>query len=367
MHATTTRPPANADRFFQDLKAVVAADLERRGLRSDGGRFALLKSAALLLHCAFWYAAWLVALTHGLGWALLTLIPFVFAMVVLDTGVFHDASHGALHRNRFVNGAAKFVIRVFGASAISWHNEHVVKHHGHTNVHGLDTDLESGGFLRFHPSQPLKPWHRYQQFYAWALYGVVILRWVWFEDFDDLIRNAYRMKPRERLIHAVEILASKAFHAFAFIVVPCWAGGIAAGLGTYVLAYAMFGVVVSSIFVVAHLSAVQELAHARSDLPLDWGRMQLATTANFGAHQRWLGFLIGGLNHQVEHHLFPTISHRHYASLSPVVREFCRARGVPYLEYPSFPAALQGHFRHLKQLGAQRAVTFVPQLAKATT
>ena len=351
--ALTATPP----RFYAELRGLVFQELRRRGLRHDGGAWALWKTAALFVHVAFWYAAWLLAISHGFAWAALATPPLVLAVVFIVTGAFHDASHGALHKSRLVNGIGNCFVRVFGGSAMSWRDEHVVQHHGHTNVYGLDHDLESGGFMRFHPAQAHKGFHRFQHLYAWFLYGAVILRWLWVEDFNDWARNPYRKPPRARAVHALEIFGTKLFHAFAFIVVPCAVGGVATGVGAYLFTYALIGMSLATTFVVAHLSSVQQLAFARSELPEDWGQMQVMTTANFGVHQAWLTFLIGGLNHQIEHHLFPTISHRHYPLISRVVRAFCEARAVPYLEFPSFPAAIAGHYRHLKRLGSERPLT----------
>lgn len=339
------------DRFFIELKQKVSARLATEGRTPYGGAPMVLKALALLTYWAACYALWIWAGSHGAVWAFVGLLPLMGAMVLYQLGVFHDASHGALSRHAWVNRIAQLSLNVAGASTISWHHEHVVRHHGQTNIPGHDTDLDSGGFLRFHPAQERKWVHRFQHLYAWPLYGVVMLRWAWFEDFDDLVRNSYHLAPKARAMHVFEVLLSRVLHSGLYIAAPAVVFGVWKALMLYAALYITIGIVVSGIFVLAHVSSVQAFPKTREDLPRDWARFQLATTANFATQHGWLTWAIGGLNHQVEHHLFPTLSHRNFGVVQEVVRAHCAQNGVPYLEFPSVWAALKSHYLHLRNLG----------------
>jgi fatty acid desaturase (delta-4 desaturase) len=78
-------------------------------------------------------------------------------------------------------------------------------------------------------------------------------------------------------------------------------------------------------------------------------RRQVATAANVCGAK--LAFLNGGLNYQIEHHLFPRISHAHYPTIAPVVRQFCEERGVPYVHYDTIWENTMATVRHMRKMG----------------
>ncbi|WP_262915368.1 fatty acid desaturase family protein [Niabella ginsengisoli] len=110
------------------------------------------------------------------------------------------------------------------------------------------------------------------------------------------------------------------------------------------------------------ISLVFQSAHVMPDieypLPNDAGKLeherlvhQLATTCNFSPKSKFFSWLIGGLNFQIEHHLFPHISHVHYKHIAPIVKTTTKEFGIPYYSYPSFFSALKGHGNMLRKLG----------------
>ena len=113
------------------------------------------------------------------------------------------------------------------------------------------------------------------------------------------------------------------------------------------------GIILSVTFQLAH--AVEGAAHPLPNeagiIENDWAIHQLNTTVNFSRENRWLSWYVGGLNFQIEHHLFPRISHVHYPALSGIVKSTAEEFGIPYLENKTFSQALQSHVMHLKQLG----------------
>jgi linoleoyl-CoA desaturase len=80
---------------------------------------------------------------------------------------------------------------------------------------------------------------------------------------------------------------------------------------------------------------------------------QLQTTSNFAGKNRILSWYIGGLDYQIEHHLFPSISHIHYHSISPIVKETAREFGLDYNAKTDFLNALGSHIRMLRNMGTQ--------------
>ncbi len=341
---------------------MVYAHLREQGLSSKGGA---LKALLLIFHFGFWYLCALeVGQRYG-QWVLLASAPLSVSLVLVMLGAMHDGSHGAVSERRLLNRLVSWTLVLAGGSAISWHREHVVRHHAYTNTYGLDSDLESGGLLRFHPAQHWHPLHRYQHWYAWVLYGLMSLKWAWFEDFDDVIRNPYRMKPRQRAFHALEVLISKFCHVVLFLVLPIRNYGVATALTFYVLLFFLVSLLMAIVFVLAHLTGEQNLFDSRERAPKDWAHLQLQTTANFSTGNALLSWLIGGLNYQIEHHLFPSVSHRHYPMIRPLVRRWAAQHGAPYREYPSLFAALSAHCAHLSRLGKGPTLTSTPELPRA--
>jgi linoleoyl-CoA desaturase len=230
-----------------------------------------------------------------------------------------------------------------------------VLHHTWPNVAGLDADGDAGAFLRLAPTQPLRRAHRWQWLYAWPLYGLFALKWWLADDYKELVTgriggHAYQ-RPRGWDL-ALLLLGKAAFYAWAIVLPLALHPGLAA-LALWLGASATAGVVLSTVFQLAH--CVEDAAHpdARGGLTLgeDWATHQVHATVDFARGNRLLGWYVGGLNFQIEHHLFPKVSHVHYRELSPIVERVCRAHGVRYLARPTLWAALAANVRWLKALG----------------
>ena len=72
---------------------------------------------------------------------------------------------------------------------------------------------------------------------------------------------------------------------------------------------------------------------------------------NFCPRNPLLTWMLGGLNFQIEHHLFPRVPHTHYPRIAEIVRRNCALHGIRYTSQPSLRAALGSHYRHLRTLG----------------
>lgn len=279
-------------------------------------------------------------------------------MAGIGMGVMHDANHGSWSRNRQVNRLLGLTMNLIGANAYVWKIQHNMLHHTYTNIEGADDDIVTPFFLRFSPHEEQRWMHRYQHIYSWFFYGLSTLSWVTTKDFNNLkefyqkgLIKEKRTYQRERL----RLAAWKAFyHAFA-LVVPMLMVPVSPFLvlAAFVSMHFMTGLVITMIFQTAHVmpSTAYPLPDENGVVANDWTLHQLVTTTNYAPNSKVFAWLIGGLNHQVEHHLLPGICHVHYKHLAPIVRQTAEEYGIPYHSKPTFWDALTDHTRMLKELG----------------
>lgn len=344
--------------FKKDLFAQVDAHFAGRSRHA---------TAAYWLKAAFWltstFALWgalaFVAMPMWLFCLLALAAGFSISQVGFNVG--HDAIHGSLSGKRWVNALFSRSFDLMGASSKMWGWAHNVVHHTYTNVPGTDHDLEPGFFLHLYRRESRGWLHRFQHVYAWALYCFTMVVWVFKKDFVQLAEREGTTK-RE----VIDVVAGKLVHfAFwlgvpmAFGVNPWWQV-----LVGYALVLAICGLTAAVVFQLAHVVDGPSFPTAADGkLEDDFWTHQLKTTANFAPRSALAGFLTGGLNHQVEHHLFPRICHIHYAELSTLVEATAKKHGVPYHANPSFFGALASHARWLKAMGASEEVSLAPALS----
>ncbi len=339
--------------FHAGLRTAVFAFLKDKSL-SPIDEKGLMRKA--IINYSMWFVLYFAYLFIGrtYGWyGLLMVVPLAFAMLCIVLSVMHDGSHGSFSNSRLWNSIANYSLAFAGGSPILWHQLHVRAHHDHTNVIGHDQDFESGGLIRLHPAQPKHPAHRFQRFYAWFLYGGHSLRWILVDDIKDYFTHRWPLNKAQRKTLLIEIILGKTWHLTSYLVIP-WlvTGSWQLALTFYAIHWVLLSVALILIFAMAHLTEVQEMHATKEEGKQDWALHQIATTVDFATKNRVLSWIVGGLNFQIEHHIFPKISHTRYHLIQPVIKEYCREHGVRYFEYPTFRAVLAGHYRHLKMLGA---------------
>jgi linoleoyl-CoA desaturase len=245
---------------------------------------------------------------------------------------------------------------LIGGSSYLWRWKHVVFHHTHVNVTGHDTDIDLGILARLTPHQTRRAYHRWQHVYLWPLYGLLAIKWQLFDDFRKLItgRISTRRFPRPKGWELVIFAAGKAvFFTLAFAV-PLTFHPAGVVLTFYVVASLIAGMVLSVVFQVAHCVEEAEFPRPRGDsgrIEHPWAVHQAETTVDFARRSRVVTWLVGGLNFQIEHHLFPKISHVNYPGISGLVEAACRDFGIPYAEHASFRAGIASHCRWLRRMG----------------
>ena len=341
--------------FHQELKKRVNNYFAEQRLKSTGN-FSLYFKAILLWTLYIALYVHVVFFTPLLWIAFLECIVMGGLTAAIGFNVMHDGGHGSFSANKFWNKIAAFSVNALGASAIMWHNKHNIIHHTYTNIDGVDNDIEIRPMLRMCSTQKKYKIHRYQHIYVWFLYTQLLNIWVFATDY---------IKYFKKRVGSVAIKKMSTFDHFAFwtakigyymmmIALPIYMVGFWPWLIGY-LSLGMFaGLVLSVVFQLAH--TVEETAFPVPDgdnnrIENEWAIHQIETTANFATKNKLLSWLVGGLNFQIEHHLFPKVSHIHYPAISKIIKRTCHEFNVKYIEYERMRDAVVSHTLYLKRMG----------------
>ena len=311
-----------------------------------------------IFHLSCWIGSYFLIILGGFDaattYVLWAILGFFIAMVSVNIG--HDAIHGAYSKNKTVNQLLSHTFNINGASAYMWKKMHNVAHHTYTNVDGLDEDIESGQIVRLAPKTPVRSMHKFQHIYAFLLYGLATFSWVYVKDYKKFFTNEvgnYTGKdhPKEEYFY---LFFYKFINLVLFVIIPFtvidlpWQDIL---LG-YLLMHYVAGTTLAMIFMLAHV--IEEVHFLDPDeagnMPNSRDVHQLYTTADFSNQSRLASFLTGGLNMQVEHHLFPHICSIHYRDIAKIVRKTASEYDIPYYE-SSFLHAVGSHYRYLKKMG----------------
>ncbi len=341
--------------FQAELRRRVDQFFESTGRKRRDCPQMYVKTAILILSLVALYVM-LVFFAQN-GWqALLLSILLGVVMAGIGFNVQHDGGHQAYSDHPWINKLMAMSLELMGGSSYVWRWKHGVFHHTYVNVTHHDTDLDIGAFGRLTPHQPWFSFHRWQHFYLWPLYGFVALRWQLFDDFRDLMsgRIGGRAYPRPKGWDLAIFWGGKVLFLTLAFGIPLLRHSLWHVLAFYGVITLVLGVLLSIVFQLAH-------AVGEADFPLpqdetgymgkDWAQHQVETTVNFARSNRALSWFLGGLNFQIEHHLFPRICHVNYPAIAPIVQEVCQEFGVRYVDHPSFWTGMVSHFRWLRQMG----------------
>lgn len=352
--SSETVSPMDQKDFYKNLKKDILQFVDRSGRPHKDEKTLVLKALTLFVTWALFYSGYLIWGGESLLLNISLSIPWALVMVSIQMSVMHDASHRSTSNNKSVNQILLNVISFLGGSPTLWVAQHCHAHHSFTNVPGKDHDIDTNGLLRLCSSQEFKNVHRYQHIYAWFLYPLFILSWVWWGDFRDIKNNTYGLSKKRLKSVFYETLLVKLWHIAFFIALPLWTiGDVGLVLTGYLVSFTLMGLIMVVVFQLAHVSMTQEFASEDKLKSSDWALFQLASTANFAPNNRFLSWYLGGLNHQIEHHIFPNLSHTHYPSIQNKVKQYCSDRGVTYHVFPTLREAIWQHQKHLIRFGAQ--------------
>ncbi len=286
-------------------------------------------------------------------WAISIILCLIFGVNLAAIGfnIMHDAGHNSFSENKHVNNILSYSLNLLGGNIFFWKQKHNIAHHTYTNIDGEDPDIEVK-FMRIHQDQQLKKHHRFQPIYFIFLYGISYFAWIFYQDYEKYFKQkmsgserTFQFPVKEKVIFWI----SKLVHALIFIVIPVLFVGWLQTLIGLLIAGAVCGICLATVFQLAHV--VSETEFKSGDQPKieeEWMIHQIQSTANFSTKNRMLTWLLGGLNFQVEHHLFPKISHIHYPALNKIVRQACKEYEIKYNEYNSFWSAFKSHVKVIK-------------------
>jgi linoleoyl-CoA desaturase len=345
--------------FTKELRHKVKLYFEEHQIPTYGNFSLIAKSVFMLSLYLVPFVFVLTGMASSAWSILLSFAIMGLGMAGVGMVLMHDANHGAFSKHKWMNHFLSKSMYFLGGYPANWRFQHNSLHHGFTNVDGHDEDISPVGILRFSPHKPIYKIHRFQHFYAWFFYGLMTISWSLYRDFIQLFRynnehkNAFTKKTLA--FHLVDLSIAKVLYFGVFIVFPIilYPGNWGMIFLGFLLMHFISGFLLGIIFQTAHVmpSTKFPMADDNNILENNWTVHQLSTTTNYSPKSKWFSWLIGGLNYQVEHHLFPQISHVHYSKISKIVRETAEKYGIPYYVEPSFALALKNHYFMLKKLG----------------
>jgi len=395
--------------FYPTLKARVVERLATRGLSVRGGSGSIHVKAIFLL-VTFWVALMGMCLLPGMLMPIISCLVMGISASFIGTCIQHDGSHGAFSNYPIINKLAGWTLDMIGASAFTWEIQHMLGHHPYTNLldvagcggsmqgDGVGDDQESDPdvfssypFMRMHPYHKREWYHRYQHMYAPVLFAAMTLTKVFDQDFSlARTKRLYHIDATCRygsLLNNVRFWAMKIITAGYMIFLPIYFKGLSQGILLFVVGHMACGEMLATMFIVNHV--IEGVAFAKKNemgredtlkpvtvsgstpmqntqekllqregtqpTPLnDWAAVQCQTSVNWSVGSRFWNHFSGGLNHQIEHHLFPSICHTNYVHIADVVQSTCAEFGVPYQHEKSLFSAYWGML-HISSLWVSRS------------
>ncbi|HOZ84183.1 MAG TPA: acyl-CoA desaturase [Niabella sp.] len=346
-----TPPPPS---FHTVLKNRVNDYFKERN-QANTGNMRLFSKALFLVTGFLALYVHLVFFTPSTGWAIFECLLLSLFTSAIGFNIMHDGAHGSFSSKPWVNALAASSLNFLGANTFMWKMKHNVIHHAYTNIDGVDDDLDAKPFLRLCETQKFHKMHKYQHYYFWLVYSLLYVFWIFVSDYKKYFRGKVGDIPLKKMTwqDQFSFWGFKILHIVLFIVIPILTVGAGKWAIGFIIYAAFAGFVLSIVFQLAH--TVEDTAFPVPDVTTnkvedEWAIHQLKTTANFATKSRLACWFMGGLNFQVEHHLFPKISHIHYPKINKIIKETCTEFNVTYIEYKKLKDAIASHITHLKQL-----------------
>lgn len=346
--------------FFKTLNQRVNQYFKENKISKTGNWKLYAKSAVMFSLLLAPYAL-IFILNISLWYKLPLCMLMGIGMAGVGMNVMHDGNHGSFSKHPWINKLMGSSIYILAGNVFNWKIQHNVLHHTYTNIHGHDEDLEAGRILRFSKHAKWFPYHKFQHLYSVFLYGLLTINWAIFSDFQQMKRYTKRklsyLNSKKPGLQWTGLIISKIVYFSIWLVVPIlfldapwWA--ILIG---FVAMHYTAGLILSLVFQLAHVMEDAEMPKPDNTgtMKNTWAVHQLLTTVNFSTKNRFVNWFTGGLNHQIEHHIFPHISHIHYSNIGAIVKKTAQEFNLPYNEYKTTRSALFSHFKFLKQMGVQ--------------
>ena len=350
--------------FYKELTKRVNTHFKKNKLKKTGNFQLHMKSVVMI---GLLVVPYLLLLTVSMpAWQQLGLCFLAgMGMAGIGMNVMHDGNHGSYSSRPWINKLMGDTIYFLAGNSYNWKVQHNFLHHTFTNIHEHDEDIDANGILRFSVHQPWKPFHRFQHLYFVFLYGLLTLRWALVSDFSQMRRYlrdhksvAETKSPRQLWI---TLVVTKILYFLGWLVIPHLVLDIAFWkilVGFFVMHYTA-GLILSLVFQLAHVVEDTEMPlpeENHKEMKNTWAIHQLYTTANFSPKNWLVNWYVGGLNFQIEHHIFPHISHVHYREIAKIIKKTAKEFNLPYNEYKTTRSALLSHFKFIKRMGLKPAL-----------
>ena len=338
--------------FSKSLKLKINQHFQNKAKMKTGNRKLIVKAVILLSSLVIIYSVLVFLQPHWIISVILCMILGVnFAAIGFN--IMHDAGHDSFSENKTINKSLSYSLNLLGGNIFLWKLKHNIAHHTYTNIDGEDHDIEIK-FMRVHHDQPLEKHHKYQHIYFIFLYSISYIAWIFYQDYEKYFRQRlsatsekFTFPQREKIIFWI----SKFVHFQIFITIPVLVVGFLPTIVGLLVASIVCGICLATVFQLAHVVDETEFKTLENfKVEEEWMIHQLQSTANFATKSKFLTWMLGGLNFQVEHHLFPKISHIHYPEINRILKEECLLFSVKYNEYPTFLAAFNSHVRVIKNM-----------------
>jgi len=346
--------------FFQSLKEAADNYFAVKGIQRTGDVRLYIKTAILFVAAfSFYFSVLFFSLP---AWGII-LFGFLlgFTSACIGFNVMHDANHGSYSSNERLNNLLGLSLNALGGNSFIWKFKHNIIHHTYPNVDGMDDDIAKSPFIRMCSTQQWVPAHRVQHIYTPLLYAISSMLWVLFQDFAKYFRRKIHQTAMAEMTvkdHFIFWISKVLYFSF-YIALPIFLLGWTNWLLFFLTLHIGLGFILAVVFQLAHVVEETTFEFAASDeitrIENEWAIHQVKTTSNFSPNSAVISWLVGGLNYQIEHHLFPRVSHIHYPALSKIVKEKCEAFDLPYNCIPSLGKAVISHFRLIRLLGKKPA------------
>lgn len=345
--------------FVHELRREVKQYFKEKGISRYGNRNMVFKTI-FMLSLYFTPYILMVSGTVTQPWILALLwIMMGLGMAGIGLSIMHDANHGSYSKNKKVNRVLAYTLNLVGGFTYTWQYQHNTLHHSYTNIEGHDDDINPGKFLRLSPGKPRYKLHKYQHIYGWLLYGLMTVTWTINKDFKQM--NRFKKEGAKLSANKsfgklmTELIATKVIYYLYVLVIPILVLPVPwwTVLIFYLSMHFVCGVILGVIFQTAHVMPSSQFPEPEENGTMEnnWAIHQLLTTTNYSPKSRFFSWFIGGLNYQVEHHLFPNICHVHYKKISTLVKNTAEKHNLPYFVQPTFTSAIYNHWLMLRSLG----------------
>jgi linoleoyl-CoA desaturase len=341
--------------FFTALKTEVEQYFRQQKIKKTGNWKLYIKTGVLIPSAICLYILLLLLPIPGvLSIFLCAVLGFVLASIGFN--VMHDACHGSYSSKKWVNDAFGHSLNALGGNAFIWKFKHNIIHHTYTNVDGIDDDIAKSPIMRQCNTQKWVPAHRFQHIYVVLVYAISSFAWVFMMDFTKYFKQKIQATPLQKMSFMEHFIfwLSKVLYMFFYILIPVYFVGWGPWAIGFTVMHLAMGFTLAIVFQLAHVVEHTEFEVAKIDpkiIESEWAIHQVKTTANFAPHNKIISWFVGGLNFQIEHHLFPRVSHVHYPALSRIVKDTCAKFDLPYNEYPTMSSAIISHFKMMRILG----------------